>query len=250
MQTSDTRSRVITCRGARAAERRLLEEIDRLAGIGAWKNSETAAGGRSVDAVCRHHLIRAIARSRGAVAGLQIQTLFGLALETVARSGLEPPRADAGFEVQVRRLAAAEPTLRGSLDGLTDGYDAVVGAVRDLLDAGFLPGNEDGVLERIEDVAGEVAPERLERSAALVRLAAAAFDEAEELGLRRSTRALQLAEDALQMAGPDLLPTRSTSGARFCRRDRSRGGPAGGVGPGARRNGDPRSPAGPGGAGT
>ncbi|MBD3850717.1 MAG: PD-(D/E)XK nuclease family protein [Acidobacteria bacterium] len=204
----ETRSRVITCAGARSAERRLLEEIDRLSTSAVEEIGlplRVVVPSRSL----RHHLIRVIARSRGGVAGLQIQTLFGLALEAVARSGLDSPRADAGFEVQVRRLAAAEPTLRGSLDGLTDGYDAVVGAVRDLLDAGFLPGNEDGVLERIEDVAGEVAPERLERSAALVRLAAAAFDEAEELGLRRSTRALQLAEDALQMAGPDLVPTRT-----------------------------------------
>ncbi len=156
----------------------------------------------------RRHLLRTMTRRRGAVAGVQIQTLFGLALETIARSGLVPPRADAGFEIQVRRLAAVEPILRGSLDGLTDGYDAVVGAVRDLLDAGFLPGNEDGVLERLEDVAGDVAPERLERSAALVRLAAAAFEEADELDLQRSMRALQLAEDALLVAGPDLLPTR------------------------------------------
>ncbi len=85
----------------------------------------------------------------------------------------------------------------------------MVGAVRDLLDAGFLPGNEEGVLERLDDVAGAVAPERVERSRALVRLAAAAFAEAEELGLERSTRALQIAEEALGVHGPDLLPTKA-----------------------------------------
>ena len=125
----ETRSRVITCAGARSAERRLLEEIDRLSTSAVEEIGlplRVVVPSRSL----RHHLIRVIARSRGGVAGLQIQTLFGLALEAVARSGLDSPRADAGFEVQVRRLAAAEPTLRGSLDGLTDGYDAVVGAVQ------------------------------------------------------------------------------------------------------------------------
>jgi hypothetical protein len=207
-QRFEARSRTITCHGARATERRLLEEIDRLAGStieDLSKPLRIVVPSRSL----RRHLLRTVTRRRAAAAGIQVQTLFGLALETVARSGIAQPHADAGFEVQVRRLAACEPTLRGSLDGLTDGYDAVVGAVRDLLDAGFLPGNEDGILERIDDVAGEVAPERLERSAALVRLAAAAFAEAEELGLQRSMRALQLAEDALQLVGPDLLPTRA-----------------------------------------
>lgn len=205
---SDTHPRVIVCRGARAAERRLLEEIDGLSGTHLADLSRplrVVVPSRSL----RRHLLRAVARRRGAAAGVQVQTLFGLALEIVTRSGLAAPRADAAFEVQVRRLAAAEPTLHSSLDGMTDGYDAVVGAVRDLLDAGFLPGNEEGVLERLEDVAGEVAPERLGRSAALVRLAAAAFDEGEERDLLRSMRSLQMAEDAIRMGGPDLLPTRA-----------------------------------------
>ncbi len=207
-QLSEIRSRIISCRGARATEERLLEEIENLFGAGVEHLAipiRVVVPSRSL----RRHILRVLARRRGAVVGIQVQTLFGLALEVAARSGLTPPRADAGFEVQVRRTAATEPTLRTSLDGLTDGYDAVVGAVRDLLDAGFMPGNEEGVLERIDDVAGEVAPERLVRSASLVRLAASSFESAEDLGLRRSMRALQLAEDALQIAGPDLLPTRA-----------------------------------------
>jgi len=205
---SDTRPRVITCRGARAAERRLLDEVDRLA---ASSLDDVTTPVRIVvpSKSLRRHLMRTLARRRGAVAGIQVQTLFGLALDVVSRNGQAPPHADAAFALQVRRLAAAAPMLRASLDDLTDGYDAVVGAVRDLLDAGFLPGNEEGVLERLDDVAAEVAPERIERSRALVRLAAAAFADAEELGLERSTRALQVAEEALAVHGPDLLPTRA-----------------------------------------
>lgn len=204
---SRSRSRVITCRGARAAERCLLEQ---LAGVRATAPEDLALPVRVVvpSKSLRRHLLRALARRMGAAAGLQVQTLFGLALEVVSRAGLVVPRADAAFEVQVRRLAAVEPALRAGLDELTDGYDAVVGAVRDLLDAGFLPGNGEGVLERLDEVAEAVAPERVERARALVRLAAAAVEDAESGGLRRSMCALQVAEEVLLARGPDLLPTR------------------------------------------
>jgi hypothetical protein len=208
LRPAETRSRVITCSGARAAERRLLEEIDRVAATGPEDLClpvRIVVPSRSL----RRHLLRTLAGRRKAVAGVQVQTLFGLALEAVSRVGLAAPRADAGFEVQVRRLAAGETVIRANLDDLADGYDAVVGAVRDLLDAGFLPGNEDGVLERLEDAASEVAPERIERSRALVRLASGAFETAEAIGLRRSMRALQMAEEAWLVHGPELLPTRA-----------------------------------------
>jgi hypothetical protein len=205
---SQSRSRVITCRGARAAERCLLEQ---LATVQATEPEDLSLPVRVVvpSKSLRRHLLRTLARRQGAAAGLQVQTLFGLALEVVQRAGLEVPRADAAFEVQVRRLAAVEPALRVGLDELADGYDAVVGAVRDLLDAGFLPGNEEGVLDRLDELAGAVAPERVERARALVRLAAAAFVEAESGGLRHSMRALQVAEELLPARGPDLVPTRA-----------------------------------------
>jgi len=205
---SETRSRVITCRGAGATERRLLDEVDRLA-VSGLEDLSTPVRIVVPSRSLRRHLLRVLAYRRGAVVGIQVQTLFGLALEVVSRTDQSAPGADAAFALQVRRLAAAEPTLRDSLDDLADGYDAVVGAVRDLLDAGFLPGNEEGVLERLDEVAAAVAPERVERSRALVRLAAAAFAEAEELGLERSTRSLQIAEEALGVHGPDLLPTKA-----------------------------------------
>ena len=48
----------------------------------------------------------------------------------------------------VRRFARLEPVLAAELENLNDGYDVVQGAVRDLVDAGFEPEHEDGVLER------------------------------------------------------------------------------------------------------
>jgi hypothetical protein len=204
----ETPSRVMTCMGARAAERRLLEEIgDVLASgtDGLAMPVRIVVPSRSL----RHHLIRIVTRQRGGVAGLNIQTLYGLAMEVLARSDIEAPTGDAGFEVLVRRLAAAQPSLHSTLGELVDGYDAVVGAVRDLLDSGFQPGNEEGVIERLDEVAGEVAPERVERARSLVRLAAEVLEHTDDLGVWRSTQALQLAEDNIHARGPDALPTRA-----------------------------------------
>ena len=174
-QPTEIPSRVITCKGARAAERRLLAEIDRVA---AARVEDLALPVRIVvpSRSLRRHLLRVLARRRSAVAGVQVQTLFGLASEAVARAGESTPREDAAFEVLLRRRASGVPVLRANLEDLSDGYDAVVGAVRDLLDAGFLPGNEEGVIERLEDAAGEVAPERIDRSRSLVSLAAAVHE--------------------------------------------------------------------------
>ena len=207
-QPTEIPSRVITCKGARAAERRLLAEIDRVA---AARVEDLALPVRIVvpSRSLRRHLLRVLARRRSAVAGVQVQTLFGLASEAVARAGESTPREDAAFEVLLRRRASGVPVLRANLEDLSDGYDAVVGAVRDLLDAGFLPGNEEGVIERLEDAAGEVAPARIDRSRSLVSLAAAVHEEAEEMGVRRSAAVLQAAEEELLANGLELLPTKA-----------------------------------------
>ena len=186
----------------------MLEEIDRLSAPVAEDLGlpvRIVVPSRSL----RHHLLRVIARQRGGVAGLQVQTLYGLAMEVLARTDVTAPRGDAGFEVLVRRLAASQSPLRTALGELVDGYDAVIGAVRDLLDAGFQPGNEDGVIERLDEVAEEVAPERVERARALVRLAAEVLEHTDELGVWRSTQALQMAEDRIHVLGPEALPARA-----------------------------------------
>ncbi len=207
-QPTEIRSCVITCSGARAAERRLLEEVD---GLSPSFDECLALPVRIVvpSRSLRHHVIRTIARRRGGVAGLHVQTLFGLAMEILARADVPAPRGDAGFDVLVGRLAAAQPSLRSTLGELVDGYDSVIGAVRDLLDAGFQPGNEEGVIERLEEVAGEVAAQRIERARALVRLATEVLECTDELGVWRSAQALQIAEDRLHVEGPAVLPARA-----------------------------------------
>jgi hypothetical protein len=201
-------SHVINCRGARVAERRLLEEIGGQLASGAdvlTPPVRVVVPSRSL----RHHLLRVVARQRRSVAGLNVQTLYGLAMEVLAGTEAERRTGDAGFEVVVRRLAAVQPSLRSALGQLVDGYDAVVGAVRDLLDAGFQPGNEEGVIERLDEVAEEVASERIERARALVRLGSEVLGDSDRLGVWRPTHALQLAEDRIRALGPEALPTRA-----------------------------------------
>ena len=200
----ETISRVVTTRGARAAERRLLEELDRLI------PSTLEELGLPVRVVVpsgslRLHVIRRLARERGAAAGVVVQTLYGFAMEILAGAGDPAPRGDAAFELLTRRLACDHPPLRQALGSLQDGYDAAVGVVRDLLDAGFQPGNEEGVLERLDEAGGDLGRERLARARSLVRLAAEVFDNTDELEAWRTGRALQLAEDRI-LAGDEGLP--------------------------------------------
>ena len=79
-------SKVILCRGALATERRLLVEVDRLAtrdldDLGA--PVRIIVPSRSL----RLHLMRRLVRKRGAVAGVVIQTMGGLAREIMERVG-------------------------------------------------------------------------------------------------------------------------------------------------------------------
>jgi len=208
IQPPETISRVVTTRGARAAERRLLEELDRF--IPSTPEDfalpvRVVVPSRSL----RLHLIRRLARERGAVAGVVVQTLYGFAMEILAFAGDPAPRGDAAFELLTRRLARVHHPLQQALGDLQDGFDAAAGVVRDLLDAGFQPGNEEGVLERLDEAGGGLGRERIARARSLVRLAAEVFSKTDELGAWRSGRALQLAEDRILAGGEDLPPTRS-----------------------------------------
>ncbi len=202
-----TGSRVLICRGSRAAERRLLEVIEENRAF------DLEALGLPIRIVVpskslRRHLLHTFARRWGAVAGVQVQTLFGFALEVLTRAGRSVPPGDAVFELVVRRLAAADPAFNASLGDLRDGYDPVVGAVRDLLDAGFEPGNLEGVFESLDDVARDLAPGRAERTRAVVRLAAVVCELGEDPGPARSMQALQWAAEILGRNGPSAAPNR------------------------------------------
>jgi len=201
------RSKVIICRGAIATERRLLEELAQLAPISPDDLKlpiRIIVPSRSL----RLHLLRRLVEERGAVAGVVVQTLGGIVHEITERSGCRVPDGVAGFEVLVRRLARGEDALASELEALSNGYDVVLGAIRDLLDAGFGPDHEEAVLERVGELAPMVPLPDRRRAAALVRVAARAVEAAEITGARPQAAAYQRATEALSENGRALLRSR------------------------------------------
>jgi len=145
---------------------------------------------------------------RSAVAGVVVQTLGGVANEIFERCGERGPMRPAGFEILLGRLARGEPALSSELDELVDGYDTVVAAVRDLVDAGFGPDHEDGVGERIEELVAVVPASDRDRAAALVRVAARSLEAADLTGAHPRGASSRLAADALATHGSKVLPSR------------------------------------------
>jgi len=200
-------SRVIVCRGALATERRLFEELAQLVPTSPDDLKlpvRIIVPSRSL----RLHLLRRLVEDRGAVAGVAVQTLGGIVHEITERSGYRAPGGVAGFEVLVRRLARGEEALAAELEALSDGYDVVLGAIRDLLDAGFGPDHEEAVLERLGELAPMVPLPDRRRAAALVRVAARAVEAAEITGARPQAAAYQRATESLSENGRAALPSR------------------------------------------
>jgi hypothetical protein len=150
---------------------------------------------------------RIVAHRGRAVAGLQVQTLFALALEALDRAGLPPPPPDTLFPVVVRRLAAAEPALRDALGGLADGYASVEAAVDDLLEAGFEAAGADAVHEAIDAAARDAAV--LARAHAVARVAERCLGELGRLGVGHDALTLRAAREALARDPEAALPARA-----------------------------------------
>jgi hypothetical protein len=201
---------LLVAHGPRAAEAVLFDELDALL-------SATGDLGRPVRVVVpsrslRRHLSAAYARRRGRAAlSLTIQTLFGLALEVLGRTGRSLAEGDAIFGLLVRRFAAATPSLAGPLNELVEGYGPVVGTVRDLLDAGLEEAHAGAAVEALAELGPWVSRAERERAEELLGLALVAERGLTALGLQRRTEVLRRAASALG-AAPDpqaLLPSRA-----------------------------------------
>jgi len=202
---AETRSRVITCRGALATERRLFEEIDAV--LGGPRDFDRPLRIIVPSKSLRQHLLCQVVKRRGAAAGVVVQTAYSAAREALEMTGAMPAAGDSFFELVVRRLAGAETALASSLENLDDGYGTVVGVVRDLLDAGFQPGHEDAVLDRLEDLERPVAGKRLERARAIGRIAARSYEAMSAAGSWRSSHSFESAESLLLETGEAVLPS-------------------------------------------
>jgi hypothetical protein len=149
--------------------------------------------------------------ARPAVAGVMVQTLFGLACEILERAGRRAPPGALLFETLVERAARGDEALRRGLSDLEDGFLAAAPAVADLLDAGFEPEHAEALDEALASdgprAAGGAA---VERARALVRVAARTEARLRKLGLGRRSSVLREAAEALRAAAPErALPARA-----------------------------------------
>jgi hypothetical protein len=205
--------RVLVARGALAAEAVLLERIGALAEEARRQPRLLGLPVRIVvpSRSLRAHLGAAVVRARGrSVAGVLIQTLHGLAREILERAGEVPLPGEPLFGVIAQRRAREEAVLRQGLAGLVDGFGAVVGTVRDLVDAGFEPEHEDAAGEALAaDGPGLASRAEVERARALVRVAAGTGEILRDLGLGDRAALLRRAVELLETDPVRALPARS-----------------------------------------
>ncbi len=196
---------VRTARGALAAERDVLDRVESL-----FDETDPMAGlDRPVRILVpstslRRHVAAALVRRRPAWLGVEVQTLSGAARSVVSQDG--PWRdAEALLPVLVRRAAREEAILLEELAPLEDGEGAIVGVVRDLLDAGFEPPHADAVDEQLAEGEGRPAA----RARALVRVALRVQQHAERSGWRTRASLLVRAREILEAEGEAALPSRA-----------------------------------------
>jgi RecB family exonuclease len=201
--------RVFVLRGAIASESHLLELLCGLARAGVndpgllRKPVLVIAPSRSL----REHLSTRLVEQHGrAVTGISIQTLDGLVASILARAGESTGSDNALLPALIRQLARREASLRESLDGLSRGYAPVVGEVTDLLDAGLESAHADAVIELIgESSRGALA----KRAAAVVRVAARASEQLEDLGIAHLSTRVRRACELIDENPKCVLPARA-----------------------------------------
>ncbi len=152
-----------------------------------------------------HLLDRIVAHQGGASAGIHCLTLHALAVQiTFQATRLKQPDADL-LPILARRFAPLEPSLRRSLGHLHDGYAAVIGAVEDLLEAGFDPALEEALVETLEEEGPEKASYReVERARALVRIASRCLETLSQEGATRVSTLLQQATELTRLKVDEL----------------------------------------------
>jgi hypothetical protein len=201
---------ILVARGPRAVEALLLERLSELL---AQSRRAPALLARPVRIVVPSHSLadhvgeRIVAHAGRSVAGILVQTLYGLALEMLERTGVAAPGSEALFPILVRRLAAEEPLLSRQLGALVDGFAAVEGAVADLLDAGFDEGSGEAVLDALEEIDAR-EPAR-ETALAVARVARRCLEEMQRGGIGHRALLLRAAREALAADPEAALPSRA-----------------------------------------
>lgn len=200
-------------RGARATEVCLLDAVRHLVDEARGASDLLARPIRIVvpSRSLRDHVAPRIAEHcGGAVVGVLVQTLHGLACEVLDRAGVASEPGDALFPLLAERAAKEEPALYEVLEGVDDGYQSVVGAVADFLDAGLEPELAGAAAERLASV--DAPPEAVRRACALLRTALRSQRALRALGRAHRSDRLRAARDVLARPGAgadDGLPARA-----------------------------------------
>jgi hypothetical protein len=200
--------RMIVARGPRAVEARLLGELRQLTEESRVSPGELARPVRVVvpSISLRRHLCSRLVSEREAVVGIEVTTLFGLATGVLERAGETLPLGGTLLSLLVSRMAMRDEVLRTRLGSVRDGYGALVGVVRDLLDAGLTPGHLEALEERLEELP---ADEARERAVAVVRCASGVAEAMDAGGLGRPAEVLRRAAELLREDSEALLPSRA-----------------------------------------
>jgi hypothetical protein len=201
-------------RGPRVAEEDLLAALDELLDAA---RAEPRLLERPVRVVVpsqalRAHVLARLAGRRGALAGLAVETLFGLASEIVARAARRRPggRAAGGEalrELVLRRALSAEHELGPLLARYEDGAGRALASLRDLLDAGLEPAHAAALEEAVGSA--RATSEERRRARALLRAARAAAEELARRGDLGRSGVLSRASEILRREGAEALPARA-----------------------------------------
>lgn len=202
-------ARVRLVRGALAAEALLQEAVARDARAVERDPFLLARPFRVIvpsESLRQHLSARLVARAARSLVGVRVQTLPSLARDVLARAGEPAEPAEALFPVLVRQASRREPVLRAALEAFDDGYDAVVGDVADLLDAGFEPCHA----EALDECLAALAPGAdRERTRSLASVARAVQESLGRWGQRRRSDLLKRARELLEQEAERALPARA-----------------------------------------
>ena len=177
----DRRPHVLAARGALAAERALLREIEAARTAAADLSRPIRIVVPSIS--LRLHVLACLAREFGGLLGVSCHTLHNLAVLVLERNGVRRSGSAELFGLLARRFAREDESLQDALGDLHDGYGSVVGTVRDLLDAGFDSAHLDALDETLREEGALLAStEELDRSRGLLRVAARTAEALAALG--------------------------------------------------------------------
>ncbi len=203
-------ARILVSSGARATEALLVGLLAPLveAARADWRLLELPVRIVVSSRSLRDHVSALLVRRFGpAVAGIEIETLQGLARGLLERVQEPAAPGEALLPILVRAAAQREPLLAQELGALDDGFGAVAGSVRDLLDAGRIRESAEAAEEALAGVPAPAASRA--RACALVRVACAIASELERLGIDSRASLLARACDALLRDPERALPQRA-----------------------------------------